>query len=214
MRSWWRHQLETFSASLALCAWNSLVTGAFIACDYICTCVPIARQGNITTNAGVSFIGNINVKFKNDLQLNKRNIACLWVQDEFRTDIRSDIIPKVSGHTGHKPKRPKPKRPQTEKATNRKGHKPKRSVAVSVCGRSGLWPYVTHIVTLYEDHISIFLKHVATTQFICYTFIPISWSTINTVADVTIYPEFFHNIETEKKWSPFPDDIFKCIFLD
>ena len=26
---WWRHQLETFSALLALCAWNSPVTGEF-----------------------------------------------------------------------------------------------------------------------------------------------------------------------------------------
>ena len=28
-RSWWRHQMETFSALLALCARNSLVTGEF-----------------------------------------------------------------------------------------------------------------------------------------------------------------------------------------
>ena len=27
--SWWRHQMETFSALLALCAWNSPVTGEF-----------------------------------------------------------------------------------------------------------------------------------------------------------------------------------------
>ena len=27
--SWWHHQMETFSALLALCAWNSLVTGEF-----------------------------------------------------------------------------------------------------------------------------------------------------------------------------------------
>ena len=26
---WWRHQMETFSALLAICAWNSLVTGEF-----------------------------------------------------------------------------------------------------------------------------------------------------------------------------------------
>ena len=29
--SWWRHQMETFSALLALCAGNSLVTGEFLA---------------------------------------------------------------------------------------------------------------------------------------------------------------------------------------
>ena len=28
-QSWWRHQMETFSALLALCAWNSPVTGEF-----------------------------------------------------------------------------------------------------------------------------------------------------------------------------------------
>ena len=28
--SWWRHQMETFSALLAICAWNSPVTGEFI----------------------------------------------------------------------------------------------------------------------------------------------------------------------------------------
>ena len=27
--AWWRHQMETFSAILALCAWNSPVTGEF-----------------------------------------------------------------------------------------------------------------------------------------------------------------------------------------
>ena len=27
--SWWRHQMETFSALLALCAWNSPVNGEF-----------------------------------------------------------------------------------------------------------------------------------------------------------------------------------------
>ena len=35
-------------------------------------------------------------------------------------------IPKVTGHNGHKPKRPQPKRPQTETATNLDGHWPKR----------------------------------------------------------------------------------------
>ena len=29
LTSWWRHQMETFSASLALCAGNSVVTGEF-----------------------------------------------------------------------------------------------------------------------------------------------------------------------------------------
>ena len=60
----------------------------------------------------------------------------------------SHIHTTVTGHNGHKPKRPQPKRPQTETATNRCGRSglwPFRFVAVSVCGRlgfgrSGLWP--------------------------------------------------------------------------
>ena len=41
------------------------------------------------------------------------------------------LVQMVSGHNGHKPKRPnlnglKPKRPQTEMAINRNGHRPKR----------------------------------------------------------------------------------------
>ena len=35
-------------------------------------------------------------------------------------------VEMVTGHNGHKPKRPQPKRPQTETATNRNGHKPER----------------------------------------------------------------------------------------
>ena len=31
MGSWWRHQMETFSALMALCAGNSTVTGEFSA---------------------------------------------------------------------------------------------------------------------------------------------------------------------------------------
>ena len=45
--------------------------------------------------------------------------------------LHPTAIRRVSGHNGHKPKRSKPKRPQTETATNwtatdRKEHKPKR----------------------------------------------------------------------------------------
>ena len=40
--------------------------------------------------------------------------------------FNADIGQKLTGHNGHKPKRPRPKRPQTETATNRNGHKPKR----------------------------------------------------------------------------------------
>ena len=42
-----------------------------------------------------------------------------------------------SGHNGHKPKWPKPKRPQTETATNRNGHRPKRSQTETATNRNG-----------------------------------------------------------------------------
>ena len=49
----------------------------------------------------------------------------LWVNDSDK--VRWDFVGKrVSGHNGHKPKGQKPKRPQTEKATDRSGHKPER----------------------------------------------------------------------------------------
>ena len=41
-------------------------------------------------------------------------------------DCFADINSMDSGHNGHKPERPKPKRPQTETATNRNGHRPER----------------------------------------------------------------------------------------
>ena len=40
--------------------------------------------------------------------------------------VTLSLLHPVTGHNGHKPKRPQPKRPQTETATNRNGHKPKR----------------------------------------------------------------------------------------
>ena len=41
-------------------------------------------------------------------------------------DKKTALVQMDSGHNGHKPKRPKPKRPQTGTATNRNGHKPER----------------------------------------------------------------------------------------
>ena len=46
----------------------------------------------------------------------------------------------VSGHNGHKPKRPKPKRPQTETATDQNGHKPKRPQTETATNRNGHKP--------------------------------------------------------------------------
>ena len=53
---WWRHQMETFSASLAICAGNSPVTGEFPA------------QRPVTRSLGVFF----------DLRLNKRLSKQWW----------------------------------------------------------------------------------------------------------------------------------------
>ena len=46
----------------------------------------------------------------------------------------------VTGHNGHKPKRPQPKRPQTEKATNRNGHKPEWPQTETATNRNGHKP--------------------------------------------------------------------------
>ena len=46
----------------------------------------------------------------------------------------------VTGHNGHKPKRPQPERPQTGTATNRNGHKPKRPQAGTATNRNGHKP--------------------------------------------------------------------------
>ena len=46
--TWWRHQMETFSASLALCAWNSPATGEFPA------------QRPMTRSIDVFFDGRLN----------------------------------------------------------------------------------------------------------------------------------------------------------
>ena len=54
--SWWRHQMETFSALLVLCAGNSTVTGEFPA------------QSPVTRSFGVFF----------DLRLNKRLSKQSW----------------------------------------------------------------------------------------------------------------------------------------
>ena len=46
----------------------------------------------------------------------------------------------VTGHNGHKPKWPQPKRPQTETATNRNGHRPKRPQTETATNRNGHKP--------------------------------------------------------------------------
>ena len=66
-RPWWRHQMETFSALLALCAGNSPVTGEFPA------------QRPVTTRSSDVFF---------DLHLNKRLSKQLWGW-RFETPLRS-----------------------------------------------------------------------------------------------------------------------------
>ena len=56
MKSWWRHQMETFSALLALCAGNSPVIGEF------------PSQRPVTRSFDILF----------DLRLNKRLSKQLW----------------------------------------------------------------------------------------------------------------------------------------
>ena len=67
----------------------------------------------------------------------------------------------VTGHNGHKRKRPQPKRPQTETATNRNGHKPKRPQTGTATNRNGRRPerpqtetatsVVTHHISCHQN---------------------------------------------------------------
>ena len=66
IEAWWRHQMEEFTALLALCAGNSLVTGEF------------PSQRPVTRSSDVFF----------DLRLNKRLIKQLW-SGWFETPSRS-----------------------------------------------------------------------------------------------------------------------------
>ena len=50
------------------------------------------------------------------------------------------INSKISDHNGHKPERPKPKRPQTETDTTRNGHKLKRPLTGTATNRNGHKP--------------------------------------------------------------------------
>ena len=52
----------------------------------------------------------------------------------------------VTGHNGHKPKRPQPKRPQTGKATDRNGHKPKRPQTETATDWNGQTKWHTNIL--------------------------------------------------------------------
>ena len=84
-------------------------------------------------------------------------LASIWTWLQHTSMINACRCPRVSGHNGHKPKRPKPKRPQRERpqtgtATNRNGLWPFRFVAfrfvaVSVCGHYDLLPVPAPIAT-------------------------------------------------------------------
>ena len=50
------------------------------------------------------------------------------------------IVAQDSGHNGHKPNRPKPKRPQTETATDRNGQKLKRQQTGTATDRNSHKP--------------------------------------------------------------------------
>ena len=72
---WWRHQMETFSALLAICAWNSPVTGEF------------PTQRPVTRRFDVFF----------DLRLNKR-LSKQWWSWWFETPSRP-LWRHCNGHT-------------------------------------------------------------------------------------------------------------------
>ena len=67
----------------------------------------------------------------------------LWIHYPLSKLLSSNIVNifgEVTGHNGHKPKRPQPKRPQTETATNRNGHRPKRPQTGTATNRNGHKP--------------------------------------------------------------------------
>ena len=67
--------------------------------------------------------------------------------------------PTVTGHNGHKPKRPQPKRPQTEMSTNRKGHKPERPQTETATNRNDHKPKLSRNVYILKENIDIlFIK--------------------------------------------------------
>ena len=68
------------------------------------------------------------------LLLTSTNIIPVWLQNWVNTFMEKCFWTSlvVTGHNGHKPKRP-----QTEMATNRKGHKPKRPQTGTAINRNG-----------------------------------------------------------------------------
>ena len=74
--TWWRHQMEAFSALLALCAGNSLVTGEFLS------------QRSVTRSFGVFF----------DLRPNKR-LSKQWRRRWFETPrAHYDVSVMICSH--------------------------------------------------------------------------------------------------------------------
>ena len=84
------------------------------------------------------FVADISTKSK----CNSTMTAVCLITHCFIVFLQTDIpiTTPDSGHNGHKPKRPKPKRPQTETATNRNGHKPKRPQTGTATDRNGHRP--------------------------------------------------------------------------
>ena len=133
--TWRRHLMETFSALLALWAGNSPVTGEF------------PSQRPVTRSFDVFFF--FICAWTNDWENNRDagnfrrhsahcdvTIMFSWQWDKARSGIFLVEV-RDSGHNGHKPKRPKSKRPQTGTATNRNDNKPKRPQTETATNRNG-----------------------------------------------------------------------------
>ena len=58
----------------------------------------------------------------------------------FNLKYPGNIVLAFDGHNGHKPERRKPKRPQTETAINRNGHRPERPQTKAATNRNGHRP--------------------------------------------------------------------------
>ena len=65
----------------------------------------------------------------------------LWMTDIYLENVYGMLVYRLdSGHNGHKPKWPQPKRPQTGTATNRNGHRPTRPQTEMATDRNGHKP--------------------------------------------------------------------------
>ena len=85
--TWWRHQVETFSASLALCAGNSSVTGEF----------PLTKASDAELMFLISAwtIGWVNHREAGNLRHHRAHLTSLWWNCYYLTIFSALDLPEV-----------------------------------------------------------------------------------------------------------------------